>query len=536
MLSVTQTLFAGLPILAILVLMLGFRWSAAWAGSVGLLLAVALATLVFGFGTRLLPELGVVGAVGGGLMEAVFSAATILWIIFPALCIHELQQASGAIDKMRNAISSLSTDPRITALLIAWFFALFMEGAAGFGTAAALAAPFLVSMGFGKVEAVAIVLIGHGIGVSFGAIGAPILPLAAATPFSALELSSSVAAYHGLLGWLMAFVVMLFINQATPQQAAMQRSIWFSTLAAAVLFLLPFYLIARYVGPELPTLGGSLVGAAIFVPCLLLWRKRQVLSPGPGPGLGSGPGAGADPGAASSRQRQGIAGLASAGAPYLVLTGLILLTRLVTPIQETLSNLVLQWQFNVFEGQVAYLYHPGTLLFVSFIVGAWWQRALLGNKPQAEMANAMYRALRRLVPVAFALIAMLGLSRIMVHAEMIETLAISAAASAGNLWPLFVPFVGVLGTFVTGSATASNILFGQFQQASAEQSGFSSLGLLGAQGFGAAIGNLIAPHNIIAACGVVGLSGKEGEVLRRTLGVTFVYTLLGGLLALFVFA
>lgn len=518
-----QTVLAGLPILAILVLMLGFRWSAVRAGSVGLLLAVALATLVFGFGTRVLPELGVTGAVAGSLMEAVFGAATILWIIFPALCIHEFQQASGAIQRMQDAISSLSADPRITALLIAWFFALFMEGAAGFGTAAALAAPFLVSMGFGKVEAVTIVLIGHGIGVSFGAIGAPILPLAAVTPFSAIELSSSIAAYHGLLGWLMAFFVMFFINRAIPQQAARPGSVWLWTLAAAVLFLLPFYLIARYVGPELPTLGGSLLGAAIFVPCLLWWRQRKAPTPGKA--------------GATGHQSPGIGEIATASAPYLVLTGLILLTRLITPLQETLSKIVLQWQFNVFQGQVAYLYHPGTLLFVSFIGGAWWQRTLIGSENMpTEMSNAMYRALRRLVPVAIALTAMLGLSRIMVHAEMIETLAISAAASAGSLWPLFAPFVGVLGTFVTGSATASNILFTEFQQASAEQSGFSPLGLLGAQGVGAAVGNLIAPHNIIAASGVVGLSGRENEVLQRTLGVTFVYALLGGLLALFVFA
>ncbi|TVP53801.1 MAG: L-lactate permease [Halomonadaceae bacterium] len=513
-----QTLLAGLPILVILVLMLGFRWSAASAGSAGLLLTVVLATLAFGFGTRVLPELGMTGALAGALAEAVFGAATILWIIFPALCIYELQQASGAITRIQNAIGNLSADPRLTALLIAWFFALFMEGAAGFGTAAALAAPFLVSMGFGKVESVTIVLIGHGIGVSFGAIGTPILPLVAASPFSALELSTSIAAYHGLLGLLMAFFVMLFINQAVPREVTLHRSVWFWTFAAAVLFLLPYYLIARYVGPELPTLGGALVGAGIFVAGLLLWRKHQ----------------GTD--RARYQQPQGIGELARAGAPYLVLIGLILLTRLIPPIQGTLSSIVLQWQFTVFEGRVAYLYHPGTLLFISFIGGAWWQRKLLGSKMKAELAGAMSRALRRLVPVALALAAMLGLSRIMVHSQMIETLAISAAASAGSLWPLFAPFVGVLGTFVTGSATASNILFSEFQQASAERSGHSALALQGAQGFGAAIGNLIAPHNIIAASAVVGLSGKEGEVLRRTLHVTLVYTLLGGLLALFVFA
>ena len=100
---------------------------------------------------------------------------------------------------------------------------------------------------------------------------------------------------------------------------------------------------------------------------------------------------------------------------------------------------------------------------------------------------------------------------------------------------MFAPFVGVLGTFVTGSATASNILFSDFQQATAERLGMSPLPLLGAQGFGAAVGNIICPHNIVAASATVNLVGQEGEVLRRTLAPALVYALLGGMLALWVF-
>jgi len=542
MLSGIQPLLAALPILTILVLMLGLRWSAAKAGAAGLLLTIIIASSAFEFGSQVLPELGILGANTGALAEAVFIALTILWIIFPALCIHELQQSSGAMDQLRNAIGNLSPDPRITALLIAWFFALFMEGAAGFGTSAALAAPFLVGLGFGKVEAVTIVLIGHAIGVSFGAIGTPVLPQIAVTTYTGLELSAATAIYHSLLGGLMAFLVMVLVNrsisargytqsaalstalstaESSAQKTAVQISarqtgiaIWVWTLAAAVLFLLPFYLIATYVGPELPTLGGAMAGGLMFVG-LLLVRKR-------------------------STQKQQIASqhesVLSAGAPYLILVALILLTRLISPAQQWLSNITLQWQLNVFSGSFAWLYHPGTMLFISFIAGAWCQRALLNNSVQSEILKAMNKALRRLLPVTLALVAMLGLSRIMVHAGMIETLADMAAASTGNLWPLLAPFVGVLGTFVTGSATASNILFTEFQQSSAQRLGLSGPGLLGAQGFGAAIGNIICPHNIIAASATVQLSGKEGEVLQRTLGVMFVYTLLGGLLAFFIFA
>lgn len=138
--------------------------------------------------------------------------------------------------------------------------------------------------------------------------------------------------------------------------------------------------------------------------------------------------------------------------------------------------------------------------------------------------------------MAVAVVAMLGLSRLMVHAGMIEELALLAATTAGAAWPLFAPFVGVLGTFVTGSATASNVLFSDFQLATARTLGLDPLPLLGAQGFGAAVGNIICPHNIVAAAATVQLSGQEGAVLRRTIGVALGYALLGGVLARFVFS
>jgi lactate permease len=124
----------------------------------------------------------------------------------------------------------------------------------------------------------------------------------------------------------------------------------------------------------------------------------------------------------------------------------------------------------------------------------------------------------------------------MVHGGLVDALADAAALAAGAAWPLFAPFVGLLGTFVTGSATASNILFSGFQQATAERLQLSTLALLGAQGFGAAVGNIVCPHNIIAAGATVNLTGKEGEVLRRTLGIALLYALLGGVLALLLFA
>ena len=541
-----QALLAALPLLVILALMLGLRWSAARAGGVGLALTLLVAWFGFGYGTEVLPEIGVVNASAGALAEALFIAATIVWIVFPALCIHELQLRTGAIDVLRLAMGRLSRDPRIVALLVAWFFVLFVEGAAGFGTSVALAAPFLVSAGFRRVEAVTIALVGHSVGVSFGAVGTPVLAQVAVTPFSGLELSAATGIYHGLAGWLMPLAAMLLVTRSLPADQRLGAAAWGWTLLAAALFLVPHTLIATFLGPELPTLGGSLIGGGLFVAALLLARRYAAGRGGDG-GAQAASSAGASQAAAADQalgtKRPAKSGrraakaakrptaIVRAAAPYLVLVAAVLVTRLVPALREALEGIAVAWSADVFGASFAPLFHPGTMLLLGFTAGALWQRAA-----RRDVFAAMRTAAAKLVPVSLALVAMLGLSRVMVYAEMVDTLASAAALAAGSLWPLFAPFVGLLGTFVTGSATTSNILFTDFQMATAERLQLSVLALLGAQGFGAAVGNIVCPHNIIAAGATVNLTGKEGEVLRRTLGVALLYALLGGVLALLVFS
>ena len=501
-------LLALLPILVILVLMLGLGWSAARAGLVGMMVAFGVAVAAFAFPAHVDPALSLTEAVGGTAAEAGFTALTILWIIGPALGIHQLQMRTGSAEVLRATLASLAPDPRILALLVAWFFVLFMEGAAGFGASVALAAPFLVAAGFRPVQAVTITLVGHVVGVSFGAIGTPIVPQMAATGLSGLELARATGPYHSLLGWIPLLIMVLMVARSTPGGG--RGRIWAWTAVAALCFLVPYTLLWWRVGPELPTVGGALFGGLLFV---LLFRW-----------LGRTPPADSDlPG-----ERHSAGAVVRAAAPYLVLVGLVLATRLVSPLRSALQGVGIGWEMHgVFAGAMQPLYHPGTMLLAGFVIGAWLQRAGWG-----EMSGAFMDATRRLVPVAVALVSMLVLSRIMVHAGMTETLAIAAADGAGGMWPAFAPFVGVLGTFVTGSATASNILFTDFQQETALFLGLPVAGVVGAQTFGAAVGNMICPHNVVAASATVGLEGREGEILRSTLWVTLLYAGLGGALAL----
>jgi lactate permease len=495
------TALAALPILLILFLMLALRWPASRAGVVGLTVSLILAW--WPFRDSLTEVVGGGTATVGALTEALFTAAAILWIIVPALAIHQMQVASGAIGVLERTLGRVTGDPRILALLVAWFFALFMEGAAGFGTSAALAAPFLVGAGFRPLQAVILALVGHAAGVSFGAIGTPVVPQVAATEFTAIEISRATAPYHALLGVALALVVMILASRGSAP-GDRSRSAVPATLVAAVLFFVPYLGIAWFIGPELPTLGGALVGGLAFV-----WVVRRRDSA---------------PTAAESSEGPGPLW---AAAPYLSVVGLVLVTRLTPGLSDVLRDIEVRWELaGGFTGSFAPLYHPGTLLVGGLLIGAALQR-----RSRRAAATAFRRAAGQVGPVVIALVAMLGLSRIMVAAGMIDTLAQAAADATGDAWPLFAPVVGALGTFITGSATASNILFTDFQAVTARALGVPVLPLLGAQGFGAAAGNMIAPHNVIAAAAVVGETGNEGATLRTTLGVAFGYLALGGLTA-----
>ena len=500
-----MTFLAALPILLILVLMLVARWPASRAGVVGLALSLILAWWTFGEGFT--EQVGRVAATGGALAEAVFTAAAILWIIIPALAIHRMQVASGAIGVLERALGSVTGDPRVLALLVAWFFALFMEGAAGFGTSAALAAPFLVGAGFSAPQAVILALVGHVAGVSFGAIGTPIVPQVAATEFTALEISRATAPYHALLGVALALVVMMLASRGSAP-GERSRSAVPATLGAAALFLIPYLGIAWTIGPELPTLGGALVGGLAFI-----WLVGR-------------PGAAPTPSAPSEGP-----GALWAAAPYLSVVALVLVTRILPGASDVLQEIEIRWELaGGFSGSFAPLYHPGTLLVGGLLIGAVIQRL-----PWQAPAIALRGAVGQVGPVVVALVAMLGLSRVMVAAGMIDTLAKAASDLTGSSWPLVAPIVGALGTFITGSATASNILFTDFQVVTARTLAVPILPMVGAQGFGAAAGNMIAPFKVIAAAAVVGETGNEGAVLRTTLWVAAGYLVAGGILA-FLFA
>ncbi len=432
----------------------------------------------------------------------------------PALVIHRLGEASGSIVVLRDALVALSSDPHVRLLLIAWFFALLLEGASGFGTAGALAAPFLVGLGVPAVTAVTGALLGHAVGVTFGALGTPVVPQVVASGLPGTELAAAAVPYVLLLGPLVPPLLVLLVARRHDTEDAGPGA-WLGTaLWAATAFLVPFALLGLFVGPELPTVGGALAGGMAFVGVLLV-RSRVAAGSVTGP----------------DRPAIDVVAVARAAAPYLVLVALVLLTRLVPVAREALQGLELRWTLadGTFSGAVAPLYHPGAMLTLALLIGAGIQ-----GTSRAMLGDAILGTLRTVGPVALALLAMLTLSRLMLQVGMVDALADAAASTLGGWWPLVAPAVGTLGTFVTGSATASNVLFSDLQVATADQVGLSAAAMLGVANVGAAIGNAIAPHNLIAAAAVVGLAGHESQILRRTFPVVLPALLIVGVAALLI--
>ncbi|MEM9782022.1 MAG: L-lactate permease [Pseudomonadota bacterium] len=470
------TLYAAAPLCAVLVAMVAFRLSAAAAGTAGLLIAAGLAATAFAPDVVADPA-GARLAIGVAA-EAAHATGTILWIIFPALTLYEYQRRSGGLARMRKALVSLTDDRRLQVLLIAWFFGLFMEGAAGFGTPVALAAPLLVGIGLAPVRAVALALLGHAAGVAFGAVGTPALTQVEITGLDPIALAGATSSLTVVAG---VVLLVALVRTADPKALSIADIGW--AALAGLAFFLPHLAFAMIAGPELPTLAGALIGFAVFLTAI-----RAVGAAGP----------------------LATHGLAADLAPYLGLVALVLATRLVLPVAEALDSVRLTWSMDgAFGASLAPLTHPGTAMMLCVVVtGTMSGRAGL-------LVDALSAALRRLLPVALALLIMLLLSRLMVHAGMIDALA-AAAARTGAFWPLLAPVIGTLGTFVTGSATASSVLFAEFQSATASALGLAPALMMAAQGLGGAIGNVLAPHNIVAGAATVGLDRQEGSVLRLT--------------------
>jgi lactate permease len=547
------SILALAPILTIGVLLVGFRWPAIKAMPVGYVVVVIIGFAVWRMSFA---------SVAASTVQGVLIALSILYIVFGALLLLATLSESGAVDTIRTGFTSISADRRVQVIIIAWLFGAFIEGAAGFGTPAAVAAPLLLALGFPAMAAVMSGLIIQSTPVSFGAAGTPIIVgvtegLRGAAPVNALlsgkglELAQyadgiaiRVATLHAVAGTLIPLILACMLTGFFGQNRNFGEGlgVWKFALFAAFSMTIPYLFFAITLGPEFPALLGGLTGLLIVVTA----ARRGFLMPtqpwdfGPRSEWEDNWMGNVDPDSLTTGRAT--MSTVRAWSPYLIVALLLVITRIpVTsegnPLGNYLSGIAPEWN-NIFgteisDSSLAIFYLPGFMFLVAVLI----TYVIHGMGP-AQIARSWRTAGRQVFGAAFALLLALPMVRVFINsseefnssglASMPLTLAEGAASLAGSTWPFFAPIIGALGAFVAGSNTVSNLTFSLFQFGTASNIGATESVVVAAQAVGGAAGNMITVHNVVAASATVGLLGREGALIRKTILPMTYYLLLTG--------
>ena len=541
-------LLSLLPIVVVAVFLVVLRWPASRVMPMSYATAVVLAVGVWGVSAT---------QVAAATINGLVVALTLLYIIFGAILLLNTLKESGALRTIRHGFTSVTRDRRIQVIIIAWLFGSFIEGASGFGTPAAVAVPLLVGLGFPGMAAVTAGMIIQSTPVSFGAAGTPILvgvntglsPDAVVQAFAAQMsgdwtaflgvIAFRVALLHAIGGTLIPLILVAVMTRFFgPNRSALDGlRIWKFALFASVSMTVPYVGAAYFLGPEFPSLIGSLIGLAIVVPA----AKRGFLMPPAAdtwdfearetwPSEWTGRIEMRD----SSDERPPMS-LFLAWLPYMLVAVLLLVTRLQTlPFAGWLRLWTLSWP-NIFGTGITAsaqpLYLPGTVFIVVSLM-----TFVLHRPSSAAYAKAWSGSISTAAAASFALLFTVPMVQVFINTggglypQMPLVLAEGVAGLAGSAWPIFSPFIGGLGAAVAGSNTVSNMMFSLFQFNTGQQIGVDPVWIVALQAVGGAAGNMICVHNVVAASAVVGLLGKEGAVIRLTLLPFVYYALLPGAL------
>lgn len=547
-------ILALLPILTVFALIVLFRWPATKAMPIAFIFTCLLALSVWKT-----PLLQVAAASIDGLV----TAGSILYIVLGAIILLNLQRESGAISAIRRSMFIISPDRRVQAIIIAFFFGAFIEASAGFGTPAAVAAPLLVAIGFPAMAAVMVALIIQSTPVSFGAIGTPILIgvnaglngqtevmtyLAAHNiDFSVYlkMIGSKVAIIHGITGTLIPLILVMMMTRffGPKRNWSEGLSILPFAIFAGLCFTVPYTLVGIFLGPEFPSLAGSLLGLLIIIPLakkgfLLPDKKWEFPLRNTWPDEWTGQ----KINAADVMDTE--MSILKAWIPYILVALFLLCSRLWLPFKSMLSAVALKWT-DMFQTSISTSFQPIFLPGFWFFVAALMTLAIqkISLKQTQQAVSASFKALLGpTIALGFAV----PMVKVFINSgipggldKMPVVLAGGAAGLAGKTWSIFAPAIGALGAFIAGSNTFSNMMFSLFQFTTAIRTEAIPGVIVALQAVGGAAGNMICVHNVVAASAVVGLLGKEGLLIRKTLIPMTYYLIMAalvGLLLLQIFA
>lgn len=546
------SILAFVPLVLAGVLLIGFRWPAKYAMPVVFLLTAIIGLTAW--------DMSFNRVIASSLQGLILTAA-ILWIIFGAILLLNTLKHSGGISAIRRGFSNVSPDRRVQALIVAWLFGCFIEGASGFGTPAAVAAPLLVALGFPALAAVVLGMMVQSTPVSFGAVGTPILVgvgsgldktgiseqlVAVGSNWEVLFhlIYSRVAITHGLIGILMPLIMLMIMTRFFGKNQSWKEGLVMAPFAVftALCFSVPYMAAGVFLGPEFPSMIGALVGLAIVIPAakagFLLPKETWDFADAkdwPVEWMGS----------IEMKLDEMAVGrkpipVAMAWAPYLLLAAFLVISRTFPELKAAMLSVSFGWKDILGEagvsGTLEPLYLPGGILCMVVLVTFFLHRMRF-----SELKAAVSESSKTLLGAGFVLIFTIPMVRILINSgvngsdlmSMPVAMAQLVADTVGGVYPFFAPAVGALGAFIAGSNTVSNLMLSQFQFNAAELLGVSGAMMVAGQSVGAAAGNMIAIHNVVAASATVGLLGREGITLRKTMLPTLYYLVAAGSLTMF---
>ena len=538
----TLAVLSLMPIAVVALFLVILRWPASKAMPISCIVAAALALSVWKVS---------VAQVAAASINGLVIAAALLFIIFGVILLLNTLHESGALRTIRQSFTDVTPDRRVQVIIVAWLFGSFIEGAAGFGTPAAVVVPLLVGLGFPGMAAVVAGMIIQSTPVSFGALGTPILvgigtglsADASLKGFAALAgydwnqflamIGAKVALLHAITGTLIPLFVVALMTRFFGRKKSFAEGlkVWKFALFAAFSMTIPYTMVAHMLGPEFPSMFGALVGLAIVV----TGAKRGFLMPSdkdywdfdkrekweadwtgvieikevrhPGGGMT----------------------LIRAWLPYVLVALLLVLTRLRSlPLFALLNAWTIRIP-NIFgtdiTARIQPLYLPGAIFVVVSCITFF-----LHQMNKSAYNRAWWNSARTMMGASAAIVFTVPMVQVFINTgggaagfdKMPIALAKGVAALAGSAWPIFAPLIGGFGAFVAGSNTISNMMFSLFQFGVGQRIGVDPTWIVALQAVGGAAGNIICVHNVVAASAVVGLIGKEGAVIRKTL-VPFAY-------------
>lgn len=517
--------------------MAGLNWPATKALPLSLLIAIAVA---FFYWQMTLPF--VFGYTFFGFLKAL----DILIIIFGAILILNTLKILGAMTTINNGFSGITSDRRIQAIIIGFMFGSFIEGAAGFGTPAALAGPLLVGLGFPPLAAAIVALIFNSVAVPFGAVGTPIFgamstlgtnieTLGVAPDTFMMSLTQWIAIPNLFAGIFIPLLGIMIMTRMFGKSKSIKPALAAAPFAifAGFAFMVPYVLIAVIFGPELPSLVGAFIGLGIVVYA----AKKDFLVP---KDEWDFPEKSLWPEVWRSNIDTGNTGeakmsLLKAWAPYLLIAIILVITRIP---EFGLKSFLVNQEFTfhnvanitglTYDLKWAYL--PGTIPFVLVAIITHFMYKM----PMKDVKDAWILTFKQLKNAAIALFAGVGMVQLMLNSDvnttgmesMLTEMAVAASNLSGSAYPLFATAIGALGSFMSGSATVSNILFMSFQFETAVLLDLSPVLITAMQGVGAGIGNMICVNNVVAVAATVGCIGAEGQIIRTNAVPALFYFLL----------